>query len=123
MKTLITILLFFNSTFISSIAATIDSVKNNIIIDELYEHPKFKKWIVFWKLKIPEVEDFVLEKTYTIEIQDETTLREMVSQTKETVKTDLKALHTVIKTAHEAVRDAIRTLNAARPLVSPEPTS
>ena len=67
MKTLITILLFFNSTFISSIAATIDSVKNNIIIDELYEHPKFKKWIVFWKLKIPEVEDFVLEKTYTIE--------------------------------------------------------
>src|SRR3989337_1859627 len=67
MKTLITILLFFNSTFISSIAATFDSVKNNIIIDELYEHPKFKKWIVFWKLKIPEVEDFVLEKTYTIE--------------------------------------------------------
>lgn len=67
MKTLIIVLVLFNSSFINSFEKNIDSVKNDIMIDELYEHPKFKRWIDFWKLKIPEVEGFILEKTDTIE--------------------------------------------------------
>ena len=67
MKTLIIVLVLFNSSFINSFEKNIDSVKNDIMIDELYEHPKFKRWIDFWKLKIPEVEVFILEKTDTIE--------------------------------------------------------
>jgi len=66
MKALIIVLVFINSTFINSFEKTIDSVKNDIMIDELYKHPKFKNWIDFWKLKMPEVNNFVLEKTDTI---------------------------------------------------------
>ena len=66
MKTLIVVLFVFNSTFVSSIQSTPDSVKKNIVVDELYEHPKFKRWMEFWKSKIPEVGDFILEKTDTI---------------------------------------------------------
>lgn len=66
MKTLIIIFVFLYSAFISSFETSIDLVKKDIIIDGLYEHPKFKRWLEFWKLNIPQIENFVLEKTDTI---------------------------------------------------------
>ena len=42
------------------------TTQNDILTDELYEHLKFKRWINFWELKIPEIENFIIEKTDTL---------------------------------------------------------
>ncbi|MCH8034488.1 MAG: hypothetical protein IH950_12140 [Bacteroidetes bacterium] len=44
----------------------IDPTQNDSITDELYEHPKFKRWINFWELKIPELQNFIIENTETL---------------------------------------------------------
>jgi hypothetical protein len=62
------IIVFVSITLSFTIAQekNIDSTKNDSITDELYEHPKFKRWINFWESKIPEIKYFIIEKTDTI---------------------------------------------------------
>jgi len=50
-------------------------------------------------------------KDYTIEINEEATLREDITTTKNQLKADLRAVHELIKTAREAVRAVIQTLH------------
>ena len=60
------IVVLITLTFINSFEKNYDSQKNNEIIDELNQYPKYRKWIDFWKIKIPGLEDFTLEKTDTV---------------------------------------------------------
>jgi hypothetical protein len=58
----------FGTSFpISSSNYFIDSVKNDIMMKELFGNPKFQKWINFWESKIPAISNFVIENTDTIE--------------------------------------------------------
>ena len=50
-------------------------------------------------------------KDYTSEINEEATLREDITTTKNQLKADLRAVHELIKTAREAVRAVIQTLH------------
>lgn len=66
MKLLLVILIFLNSIFVTSNKRSTDSNKNNLIVEELFENIKFKKWIDFWKLNIPELKDYNFEESDTI---------------------------------------------------------
>lgn len=47
MKTIIVVLVLFNSTFITAFEKINDYQKNNKILEELYQYPKYRRWIDF----------------------------------------------------------------------------